>query len=997
MEVVSKVQRLKVLLSAADLDLLRVAQGGLAVLSALGLGHEVNAALAVGLLDIRPVGVVAAERCVDFERRRELRENEHLLLLVESLGKGALDPRRVVDHVVVQALTRHVRLPRVLPKVGRVVVELEVAHGVPLILGEAHVLDALGNEVVLHAVDLVTDLREEGRGVDRELVEAAAALEDRLDGAAGEPDGVLKLCDRVGKVVFHLSRNGYHGGARALGAHARVVDAQRRALARHLGRAHGEHAVDRLDGAFDELAGVDLDLEARALTDAVPQGLERRVERDVFLQLDRDLLGLVTDLDPLGLVDNDRLDLLLRRLELGGELHLALLGRRLQLGRYRALAVDHAGRDEMVEDLLGLLVAQALLDALGTLDRDLREAFRGDDAELEVLRLELLLQAVGELVVALVRDDGEHVRLGIVQALAVLVHAQAQTAADLLALGQIVLCLNERADLEHVGVVPALLERGVAENERDVLVRILAVREGDESLLFLHDELEGPGVVGGAGGSLRVLELTLLVLCEVALVHGVGVAHQRGADGLVALEPRAAADPRSLGDAPGRLRVQRPGVLLFEHLGVQASVDLGLVDAVAVDAVDEEEREHLHAARPQFELACQVVLDGAADLRTLDDLLVDVTQGLAELEHLAVLELYELVALCGADVVDDPAALVVAVLAALLKEVVASLYGDGLALLRAVRLAHVDGYLGGERVRLDGLEPYVCAVEVCLGLDRVDADALHQVALEGVHRREAVDHVVGLLVRSRVAQHEQRAQALDGGLGLLGVVHALGLVDYDDGLAGAHELAWAEAADELLAGSVEEVALLCGAVLIEALVERVDVNDHDLDGARRGEVAHRPHVLRVVHEVVERRAIVERLEVPAGCLEALEDALADGDARHDDDELGDAIAAVELVDGADVHVGLAGARLHLDGEVAQAPVGEDVGCREAAILLHSVQVVEELTRRNTELVAVANHELADRRLAFASGIGGEYAADKLLPAEQVTGSLYGLQLVLLVG
>lgn len=62
---------------------------------------------------------------------------------------------------------------------------------------------------------------------------------------------------------------------------------------------------------FDELAGVDLDLEARALADAVPQGLERRVERDVLLQLDRDLLGLVTDLDPLGLVDDDRLVLAL--------------------------------------------------------------------------------------------------------------------------------------------------------------------------------------------------------------------------------------------------------------------------------------------------------------------------------------------------------------------------------------------------------------------------------------------------------------------------------------------------------------------------------------------------------------------------------------------------------------------------------------------------------------------------------------------------------------
>ena len=190
------------------------------------------------------------------------------------------------------------------------------------------------------------------------------------------------------------------------------------------------------------------------------------------------------------------------------------------------------------------------------------------------------------------------------------------------------------------------------------------------------------------------------------------------------------------------------------------------------------------------------------------------SQRLAQLEQLAVLELYELVALGGADVVDDPAALVVAVLAALLVEVVAGLHRDGLSLLRAVGLAHVDGHLGGEWVGLDGLEPHVCAVEVRLGLDRVDADAFHQVALEGVDRREAVDHVVGLLVRGRVAQHEQRVQALDGGLGLLGVVDALGLVDDDDGFASAYELARAESAGEPLTGTVEEVALLGGAVFL---------------------------------------------------------------------------------------------------------------------------------------------------------------------------------------
>ena len=61
-----------------------------------------------------------------------------------------------------------------------------------------------------------------------------------------------------------------------------------------------------------------------------------------------------------------------------------------------------------------------------------------------------------------------------------------------------------------------------------------------------------------------------------------------------------------------------------------------------------------------------MVLDGAANLRALDNLLVDVAQRLTRFEQLAVLELYELVALGGTDVVDDPTVLVVAVLAALL-------------------------------------------------------------------------------------------------------------------------------------------------------------------------------------------------------------------------------------------------------------------------------------------------------------------------------------------
>ncbi|WP_225749456.1 hypothetical protein [Paraeggerthella sp. Marseille-Q4926] len=133
----------------------------------------------------------------------------------------------------------------------------------------------------------------------------------------------------------------------------------------------------------------------------------------------------------------------------------------------------------MLVDLLRLLAIQALLRISNRFDRYLSEAFRGDDAQFETVVLEFFLQSGGEVVVALVRDDGKHVRLWVAQSLAVLARAQTQTAPGLLALGQGVFGLHQRADLEDVGIVPDFLRSGMAEDERYVLVlvRVLFIRK----------------------------------------------------------------------------------------------------------------------------------------------------------------------------------------------------------------------------------------------------------------------------------------------------------------------------------------------------------------------------------------------------------------------------------------------------------------------------------------------------------------------------------------
>ena len=138
------------------------------------------------------------------------------------------------------------------------------------------------------------------------------------------------------------------------------------------------------------------------------------------------------------------------------------------------------------------------------------------DAEADAgVVLDLLLQVLGELLVALGGDDGQRVDLEAAQALAVLVDAEAQAAADGLAALALGAHLAQGADLEDVGVVPALPQGGVGEDE---LQRRL---EAQQLLLLPHDQVVGAlGVVAVAlvvlGG---VRPAALLVDGEVAVVH----------------------------------------------------------------------------------------------------------------------------------------------------------------------------------------------------------------------------------------------------------------------------------------------------------------------------------------------------------------------------------------------------------------------------------------------------------------------------------------------
>ena len=187
------------------------------------------------------------------------------------------------------------------------------------------------------------------------------------------------------------------------------------------------------------------------------------------------------------------------------------------------------------------------------------------------------------------------------------------------------------------------------------------------------------------------------------------------------------------------------------------------------------------------------------------------------------------------------------------------------------------------------------------------------------------------------------------------------------------------------------------AVLVEVvhvlLVDGADGHHHDLDLRAGGEVAHLPELGRVVEEVLERHAGIERPEVVVGELERLVHSLLDRHRRHHDHELGETVALVQLEDRAQVDVGLPGPGFHLDGEVA----GLQVPRRWHAVAeLDGPQILEHLVIQQGQPVADAESRFLECQVARIPG-DRELGSAHLLAAEQIADGLHRLELEVQVG
>ena len=279
-----------------------------------------------------------------------------------------------------------------------------------------------------------------------------------------------------------------------------------------------------------------------------------------------------------------------------------------------------------------------------------------------------------------------------------------------------------------------------------------------------------------------------------------------------------------------------------------------------------------------------------------------------------------------------------------LLQVVAVLHGLFLALDTGGRL-HVQFDLGGNDAAFgtDGQQPHVGLVVPALDAGGGHFDLLHQLAFVGVHGVQTVEHVVFIGVGGGVAQRTQRVHRAKGLLApaLQAAIDALRFVHDQDRARGADQVDGLFSAG-LLAVLVEIVDIL--------LVDRADRHHHDLDVRAGGEVAHLAQLAGVVKEILERHVGVQAAEMLLGDLKRLVNAFLDRHRGDDDDELGKAVPPVQLEDGAQVNVGLAGAGLHLHGKIAR---GQRSRRTQAIAELDVAQVGQDFIVQQVQAVADA--------------------------------------------
>ena len=124
-----------------------------------------------------------------------------------------------------------------------------------------------------------------------------------------------------------------------------------------------------------------------------------------------------------------------------------------------------------------------------------------------------LLQIFSETFVAFIGNHGQHVYRFIAHTLAALVDRQPQPAPDFLAFFNRGAGFVERANLEYIGIVPALFQCGMGKDKTQ------GAGKGKQRFLVAHNQMVG--IVIGLRIAFGVFKFPIFILRKIAVVHAV--------------------------------------------------------------------------------------------------------------------------------------------------------------------------------------------------------------------------------------------------------------------------------------------------------------------------------------------------------------------------------------------------------------------------------------------------------------------------------------------
>ena len=303
---------------------------------------------------------------------------------------------------------------------------------------------------------------------------------------------------------------------------------------------------------------------------------------------------------------------------------------------------------------------------------------------------------------------------------------------------------------------------------------------------------------------------------------------------------------------------------------------------------------------------------------------------------------------------------------------------------------NIQLHLRGDRALavMGGDQLHISLVMTALDFQRGYFNLLHKAALVGVHGVKPVYHMMLVGMGGGIAQGAKRVHGSKRRFACAfeATINALRFINDDDRIGRLNQV------NRLFTTGI---LILFIEVVNILLVDRANGGDHDLDRRAGGEIAHLAELGRIVEKIlIALRLGIEVFEMVAGDLERFVGAFLDRDGRHDNHEFGEAIFLIELKDGAQIDIGFACARLHLDGEIARL---QQCFLRQAIAKLHIGQIFEQFFIDQLEPIADAQiaFDQAQIRLRAAFGaIGdGKFGTGDFLPFEQVNNRSNGRLLI----